>query len=394
VGTAALPADPIVTRSGPSVHNHIFFGNKSLVTLAQRDLAAGRGFTNLSDANLEPASAGNTTCEDTQDTAAMWLPEFFYKGKQRIRRAIPGGGPCTTGFSCSPYTRTYYENTSVAQSIASAFIPDKYEAVNGDPGATGTPTITSSRQADAYMQNQEWTCGAQSRQTPRSPWPYSCALFYKNTGIQPEDGLAMIVGFPDCVSANTSSWDNLDGGPFYAPKGVSTMRDNMVFANNAICPAGYQLIPSISLRFHTLLEYEGTTTEPIFNPASTASRLPSCYSQDLAGPCTNTPPRASDLLFGFASDAAGNGQGALCAVPVRAGCGWYTGHADYMDMWQQAVTPRWPDPAAVNATLDTAHRGDSPSTALNLDDIISDCDLAPMPSPKCGFVTQNLTASR
>jgi hypothetical protein len=164
------------------------------------------------------------------------------------------------------------------------------------------------------------------------------------------------------------------------------------------CPAGYTLIPTVSIRLHLLLEFEGTTTEPIFNPASTASELPSCYSLGYSattdGPCTSTAPQASDLLFGFASSAPGNGSGALCKIPVQAACGWFTGHGDYMQMWQQAPVAKanWPSTAPL-ATLDTQTGGaDSSAADLNLDDITEDCDLAPA-AHHCGFVMNNLSGT-
>ena len=115
-----------------------------------------------------------------------------------------------------------------------------------------------------------------------------------------------------------------------------------------------QQIAEISVSLHTLLEVGGGTAEPVFASGSTASQLPSCYSHYLNPPgakyCTNTPPVARDLAFGFASDR--NPTGALC--PATGGsnnCPYFTLHGDYMQMWQQV------DPAV----LDTGSGGADPA---------------------------------
>jgi hypothetical protein len=396
--TTAIPIDPILTRSGESEHNHIFFGNENIVPMGESDIAlyqqnhVASDFSNLTDANLEPPAAGETSCDDSQDGSAQWFPELFYNGAERTTRNTVGK-PCKQQFACALYSRAYYETTDLTQAQTAHYIPDKLQMVNGFPEAIAPPSISDQASADSWMRRQQWSCGFHNGiQTPESPWPYSCALFYTNTGVEPDDGLVMLIHFPNCVSTDMASWDNFDGGPFYAPPGVSSINNNLTYSSGDTCPSGYALIPTISIRLHTLLEYQGTTREPIFNPSSTASELPSCYSSGLRGPCTNTAPQASDLLFGFASDAPGNGDGALCTIPVQSGCGWFTGHGDYMQMWQQAPVQSWPSSSPGDTLDTTASGGDTSAVAFNLDDIQEDCDFAPLPATKCGFVMVNLTS--
>jgi hypothetical protein len=157
---------------------------------------------------------------------------------------------------------------------------------------------------------------------------------------------------------------------------------------NGSCPPPFtQQIAQIGIRFHTLLEAGGGTTEPVFASGSKASELPSCYSQVLSPPgaqyCTNIAPVASDLAFGFVSDS--NPTGADCPTTGGAdGCSYYTFHGDYMQMWQQ-VSP---------TTLDSGNGGADPSGSIGtLEDIEEDC-LFGVEARQCGVipgVAANLT---
>ena len=68
----AYRVDPILDRTGPSGHNHVFFGDTNIPAVA----AAGN-FAGLTDANLEPAAPGQTKCADLSDGTGEWIPELF-----------------------------------------------------------------------------------------------------------------------------------------------------------------------------------------------------------------------------------------------------------------------------------------------------------------------------
>jgi hypothetical protein len=410
-----VPVDPVMTRTGPAGHNHMFFGNLKLPADGAAVVAAGTGWANLTDRNEEPPGPGAafTNCDDVSDGSAQWFPELFYDGAPRTARHPAGSDPpCGDKVppeypACAIYNRVYYETMSATQAAAATYLPDRLQMMNGYPLATAPPTITSPAAASAYLVNQSWSCGSNSGvETPRSPWPYDCNLWRSVSGQLAEDGLVMLIHFPNCVDVNQANWDNFDGGPFYAAPGASTLRSNLQFASGyggGTCPAGWQLVPQVSIRLHTLLEYYNSTTEPIFANSLTAPRypgegLPSCYSHTWPGrltatagrTCTNTAPAASDLRFGFASDAPANGAGADCTLTglyggVGDACGYFSGHGDYMDLWQQDnLGAAWPATATVNATLDTVAGADAPTVAFNLDDVTADCNLK-LPSTKCGF---------
>src|ERR1700734_236242 len=84
--TAAIPVDPILDRTGPSEHNHIFLGNTNIEPAGALALASG-DFTHLSDTALQPPGPGQTTCADAMDGSAQWFPELFYNGAQRVADA-------------------------------------------------------------------------------------------------------------------------------------------------------------------------------------------------------------------------------------------------------------------------------------------------------------------
>jgi hypothetical protein len=384
--TTAYQVDPILDRTGNSMHNHIFFGNTNLVANVAQVNGPGDYQASLSDANNEPAAPGETTCLDPSDTAAVWVPELLYHGAQRTEAlAGPDKGELI-------YVRDYYITQGNEVNTAT-FIPDVLQMVAGNPAATAPPTIKNRQQANAYMQTIFWNCGrakgAIGVMTPRSPWPYSCAKWKANmaaAGMQVtlDDGLVGRVNFPACVDPTkyAPNGDNLDQGPFYASPGISTMTNDLSYNNlsDGSCPAPFtQQIAEISIHLHTLLETGGGTAEPAFAAGSTASELPSCYSQYLNPPgskyCTNTPPAAKDLAFGFVSDS--NPTGAGCPATGGApGCSYYTYHGDYVQMWQQV------DPA----TLDSGPGGTDPPAAVGtLEDLEEDC-LFGAEARQCGSV--------
>lgn len=350
--TTAIRFDPILNRTGMSGHNHIFFGNTNIEPAGEHALATG-DFSGVTDTALEPPGNSHTTCADAMDGTAQWFPELFYNGSQR---------------SSGIYSRAYYI-TMGSENTTATYIPDVLQMVNGYPAATTPTTFTTQAQADTYMASVYWDCGQAggAPKSPKSPFPYSCAKWKVNTGNLVDDGLVGHVNFPACLTTNAASYDNLETppGPFYAPPGVSNLNNNLTFDSNAgavttgSCSTGYQQIPQISIRMHTLLEKNGTTTEPIFASGSSASQLPSCFSVDLSGPCTNVTPLASDVRFGFAGDANPTSQGP-----------YFTYHGDYMQMWQQSIPPN-PD-----------------NQALNLDDIQEDC-LFGANAQLCGFITNS-----
>src|SRR5437660_303953 len=170
--TTAYRVDPILNRTGPSGHNHVFFGNTNIPAVA----AAG-DFAGLTDANLEPAAPGQTNCADLSDGTGEWVPELFYNGTQRL---YEGGNPANGAI----YIRTYY--TSTDQNLASppgVDIPDKLQMVNGYPTATAPPA-TDATSVKAYLRNVYWDCSANGganppaiANSPHSPWPYSCTAW-------------------------------------------------------------------------------------------------------------------------------------------------------------------------------------------------------------------------
>jgi len=382
--TTAYRVDPILDRTGPSGHNHVFFGNTNIPAVA----AAGN-FAGLTDANLEPAAPGQTNCADPSDTTGEWVPELFYDGAQRL---FEGGKPANGAI----YTRTYYLTDS--QNLASppgVDIPDKLQMVNGFP-MQKTPITDLSGHVS-------WDCSANGGATPpaianspHSPWPYSCSAWRAwavSKGLTPptDDGVIAVVNFPNCLIPGSDH--NLDGGPLYDP--VSTTND-LVFGSGGMtgCPAGDQPIPSISERLHTLIEDStaGSVFDPLVASTSTWSGLPSCSSTDLTqttaagghvkAPCTDTPPQAGDLRMGFASNA--DPTGATCGLPVASTCGWFTVHADYMQMWQQVLPSRLDtgtggaDPAGVDPQVNGVF-------APKLEDAEEDC-LWGSEAHTCGFI--------
>jgi hypothetical protein len=401
--TTAFRVDPILNRTGPSGHNHVFFGNTNIPAVA-----ATGNFAGLTDARLEPSSPGQTNCADLSDGTGEWVPELFYDGAQRLYQ---GGNPANGAI----YTRTYY--LSDDQNVANppgVNVPDLLQMINGYPTATAPPVINATNVHD-YLRNVFWDCSANGGatppmidQSPHSPWPYSCtawAAWARSQGLTPpaDDGIVAHIEFPNCLV--TGSDHNMDGGPLYVPAGVPGTND-LVFGDGTMngCPSGTVPIPFISERLHTLIDdpTAGAVVDPLVARGSTWSGQPSCHSPFLSdktasgttvtAPCTNTPPQAGDLRLGFASDA--DPTGATCGLPVASTCGYFTVHGDYMQMWQQVNRTRLDtgaggaDPAGIDPQVPPG----SGNFAPVLEDTEEDC-LWGTEAHTCGFIptTSNLS---
>jgi len=391
--TTAFQVDPILNRTGPSGHQHVFFGNTNIPVVA-----AAHDFSGLTDANLEPPAPGGTNCADSSDGTGEWFPELFYNGAQRL---YEGGNPANGAI----YTRTYYQ--SDGQNVANPpgiDIPDKLQMINGFPTATAPPVIDAGN-ADGYLDNVFWDCSANGAATPpainespHSPWPYSCTKWQawaRSQGLTPpgDDGVIAHIQFPNCLIPGSDH--NLDGGPLSVPPGVPGTND-VVFGSGSMngCPAGDQPIPFITMRLHTLVDdpSAGAVVDPLLASGTTWPGLPSCHSEFLSAtnasggtvtaPCTNTAPQAGDLRLGFASDADPTGR--TCGPVVASTCGYFTVHGDYMQMWQQVRA----------STLDTGAGGADPAGvdpqvngtfAPKLEDAEEDC-LWGAEARICGFI--------
>jgi len=389
--TTAYRVDPILSRTGPSAHNHVFFGNTNIPAVA-----ASGNFAGLTDANLEPPMPGQTKCSELSDGTGEWFPELFYDGAQRL---YEGGVQANVAI----YTRTYYK--SDGQNVANppgTNIPDRLQMINGFPTRTSPPA------ANDLSGHVYWDCSANGAAsvavTPHSPWPYSCSAWRKwvlslNLGLTtpPDDGIVAIVDFPNCLIPGSDH--NLDRGPLYVPPGVPGTND-LEFGTGTMngCPAGTVPIPFISERLHTLIDdpTTGAVDDPLVASTSSWSGLPSCNSPNLSfktpsgttetAPCTDTPPQASDLRMGFASDRAPTG-GNACKLPVASACGWFTVHADYMQMWYQ-VDPSRLDTAANGTDLPDADPVVNGHFAPALEDAEEDC-IWGAEAHDCGFIPGN-----
>jgi len=394
--TTAFRVDPILNRTGPSGHNHVFFGNTRIPAVA-----ATGNFAGLTDANLEPSSPSATNCADLSDGTGEWFPELFYNGTQRLYQ---GGSSANAAI----YTRTYYITDH--QNLASPpgiNIPDALQMINGFPTAT-SPPATDATSVASYLRNVYWDCSANGSATPpaitfspHSSWPYSCTKWVawaRSQGLTPptDDGIVLHIEFPNCLIPGPGH--DMDGGPLHVPPGVPGTND-VVFSSGGMtgCPSGDEAFPFITMRLHTLIDdpTTGAVLDPLLAQGTTWPGRPSCHSAFLSAttatggtvtaPCTNTAPSAGDLRLGFASDA--DPTGATCGPVVANTCGYFTVHGDYMQMWQQ-VNPAILDTGAGGADpagVDPQVPPGSGSFAPVLEDTEEDCLWGPE-ARTCGFI--------
>lgn len=169
----SLSDDPILYPGQPGAsHRHDFFGNRT---------------TNASS-TYETLRAGTTTCNDSGDTAAYWVPALFANGvKQDPTRA-----------------KAYYFRDNAAPVQAP---PANFKLIAGDPHATAPPSVKV-----LY-----WGCGNGSGVSKQTA-PPDC------TGIS--SFLEVHVLFPDC-------WD----GVTVSGNAADHMRYSTT--NGGACPAGF-----------------------------------------------------------------------------------------------------------------------------------------------------------
>jgi hypothetical protein len=173
--------DPILApgRRGAS-HLHAFFGTRATSAQATRD----------------ELLASDTTCDEPQDTAAVWVPTAVFQGRVRTPE----------------WERTYYFGR--ARSVDTVPPDLKMVAGNSQAGSPQeNPAVT-------------WSCG---NRTPVSDHPYDCRPF---RDVRPSmDGTVGRIDFPSC-------WDGAE----------AVIVDPMPDDRRGRCERGEHRIPTLSVR--------------------------------------------------------------------------------------------------------------------------------------------------
>jgi hypothetical protein len=299
-------------------------------------------------AGLRSQGTGPTisTCQDPQDTAAYWAPESFLQttpsGPAKVflpgcKGTGPGGGPpytCGTDPNNTIYVRAYYLTTSGANT---GELPPGLMMVVGTPDATSAPTA---------INHVYWDCGATTTkkgiqvQTPESIWPYTCSPFpFPNN-----EGVTEIIDFPSCWNGQSSFPSHGAGQvPGYIDPAVSatlSASNDLAYPPasggcSALSPAGtYHPVPHVSMRIHYTglglsggpsISNDSQTIDPSSCPSPADQNVPS-----FPWTCT-TQAQPTDIALQLSSTQPGG------ANPQPGP--WYTEHADYLQSWQQGVSP-------------------------------------------------------
>ena len=268
--------DPILAPGAQSAHVHDFFGNTGTNASSTYDSLTGM-----------PNNSTGTTCEDTHDTAAYWVPELYFNGA-----VWHPPGDAVTGYA----VRVYYTDFT-GKAVVS--VPPDLQMINGFPFATGPAPNTAV---------VSYNCGANNGiKTPISRWPYDCTPYQGLfSGF---DGVVARVEFPKCWDGKTVANGGLPAGshPKFVPPYVSSnsVEDVVQPAPGFPCPSDHPLrIPVISIRLHT----------KIVDP---------CMAQT---PCSPTDSAsAANVKIGFAQNQGG----------VSAPGPFWTFHADFWNAWNQ-----------------------------------------------------------
>lgn len=225
--------DPVVYHgvSGPTGHNHTFFANQKLLTLP-----------NPNAANYADLSGAATTCQNTDDTAAYWIPTLLYKAT---------GKPVPLNAMISYYRTFDHKDTGVAEPL-----PADLRMVGGNAKATGPQDV----------RHFNWTCNMNSsRKGPYiSPEQANCAAA---TGSVVR--LTAHVDFPSCWDGTMN--DHSITGNTADFSGTGGVVNHLAYAKGSICPAGFPR-KLAEVRFEVNWNYTGNgkdvmlSSDPVGGP--------------------------------------------------------------------------------------------------------------------------------
>lgn len=197
VGRGAF--DPIVHHNQlPQAHDHTFFANKKLLTMSAPN-----------NANYADLAGASTTCQNTDDSAAYWIPTLVYKAT---------GQPVPVNAMIAYYRSFDHKKTGVADPI-----PADLRMIAGNARAT-TPQ-------DKKLVN--WTCNQNSsRRGPyASPQEARCDLA---TGTV---RLTTHIDFPSCWDGKLN--DHSVTGNTADFSASHTITQHLAYVQNGACPAGF-----------------------------------------------------------------------------------------------------------------------------------------------------------
>ena len=192
--------DPIVHQGlPPQAHNHTFFANKKLLTMAAPN-----------NADYNDLVGADTTCQNIDDTAAYWIPTLLYKKT---------GKPVPINAFIAYYRSFDHKKAGVADPI-----PPDMRMVAGNAGATSPQS----------KKTVNWTCNQNSsRRGPfTSPAEANCAAA---TGTVK---LTTHIDFPTCwdgklndhtVKGNTADFSGTH----------KNINQHLAYAKRSNCPAGF-----------------------------------------------------------------------------------------------------------------------------------------------------------
>ena len=320
--------DPILYPKKSAPFTHAFFGVQDVT----------------STSTLSQLEANTTVAEDSNDTAAYWVPALYWKGQPWH----PGcsGSPLT----CIPDTnRTYYVRAYYTTGVGSrtAQFP-RATMVTGYPNAMSPPANS--------MQRVHYACGADTAHghdivTPDSAWPYTCSNFPDAAF----DGVVMILDYPDCWNGNVSGTLNGERVVQYVDPNVkANVVNDLEYSGPKGCSASFPFrIPHLSVRVHTKIQNPSIDGSSIY-PSSCAGYMgfPSCQTQSAPPPKT--------------------GPGSL-GLTLSSG-DWFTFHGQYIQAWNMGkVTNEF-------STSPPPNQGTNGVGSLN--DLTQDCLEA---AKTCGF---------
>lgn len=423
--------DPIeAPGTVPTAHLHVFFGNMisgttPFPTITSGDDSAITGAT-MEKNGLTP----HTNCQDSNDTAAYWMPEPFIN---HVAWLGPNGTGCSSNCNTTDdlYQRDYYLPTATGTQPFQE-IPDGSIMIAGypdgcQPNTTVTPPITPdgcsgghSYPIDTHIVH--YACGASTGNTvdtPDSAWPYNCSS-YRDPDDSFDDGIVATVSFPECWNGQ-SDWtapnDPNQKVPGYvapwipdpnAPTQNGARQNDFAYAPNGVCPTGFDT-PVVQLEQRLHLLQMGDSGSGYGEPSSCDNDQGNSWNQTTGvgknaewtdgdghtpNACTPASAPSANITLSFACT---NGGDTKCTYDTRQpGCassngdcyiganpvGWETLHADYWQTWQEGIG----DPTG----LGTDNFPDPSQGAFR--DLIEDCSTEGPGA--CGFITNTTPAGR
>lgn len=274
--------DPIASRGAPvSAHQHDFIGNKTLLTMPNRERATYEQLVN------QP-----TSCNIAADSAAYWQPSLYVKGVQLKPKRMEA------------YYRSWDHRVTDRGLTTKVFQADT-RMIAGNSMATSA--------SDMDTNNVFWSCGLFSSK-PGTKYHFTTPAAANCAAATGNVYLTVAYNFPSCWDGKLNP-HNVDGDTAdFNGNPMSGVVQHFAYRNGLSCPTGFPIhVPAVGV--NASYDYSGNGLDVTLSsgPGYTAhadflNAWPVAVMKDMVDTCIDTTVDESQLHSGPAET--------LCGAPL------------------------------------------------------------------------------